>query len=147
MPEEIELHSLKSIDRSLTDMDDRPMIIALHQLGFDGLATNNYKILNVATEVAALIATKLTFICTEGMGNNAVRATGALLLELPGLTRRVRPKKENIFHLRHPFKQPTDAWPYIQKIAKHQGWNPGELYREHIVSDAELTTPVLRSGS
>jgi hypothetical protein len=147
MPEELELHSLKVIDPRLTDMDDRPMIIALHQLDFDGLATNNYKILNVPTEVAALIATKLTFICTEGMGDNAVRATGALLLELPGLTRRVRPDKENIFHLRHVFKQPTDAWPYMQRIAKHHGWNPGELYKEHKVSQEELTTRVLRSGS
>jgi len=41
MPAEIELAALRDIDPRLADMDDRRMIIALHQMGWQGLATNN----------------------------------------------------------------------------------------------------------
>ena len=69
----------------MPELDDRPLIIALHQTGWDGLITNNYKMLDVPGEVAAIVKTKLTVIAVEGLGHDPLRAVGALLLELPGV--------------------------------------------------------------
>ena len=39
---DIELIPLRRIDSRLSTLDDRTLVIALHQLGFPGLVTNNY---------------------------------------------------------------------------------------------------------
>jgi hypothetical protein len=146
MPEEIELAALRDIDPRLTDTNDRKMIIRLYQLGWQGLATNNYKILRQPRELAALIATKLTFICIQGMGDNSVRATGALLLELPGLPQRLKPRVSNVFYVSHSRKQPTDARSYMQQIARRQSIDVTELTNATRVTAAELATSVWDNG-
>ena len=39
----------------LTDLDDRPLMLALRQEGFDWLVTNNYRMLRNPSELAAII--------------------------------------------------------------------------------------------
>jgi hypothetical protein len=77
--------SLHQIDRRLCDLDDRSLLIALRQLGWNGLITNNYRMLAVPHEIAAIIKTRTTVVAVEGLGHDPLRAVGALLLELPGL--------------------------------------------------------------
>lgn len=84
LPSNMHIAHLKSIDRRLSDLDDRSLVIALYQSRWDGLITNNYKMLDVPEEVAAIVKTKLTVIAVEGLGHDPLRAVGALLLELPG---------------------------------------------------------------
>ena len=50
------------------------LFIALHQLGWDGLITNNYKMLDVPTEVAATVKTKAVVVAIEGLGRPAARS-------------------------------------------------------------------------
>ena len=102
LPSNLELQSLHEIDPRLSDLDDRPLIIGLHQLGWDGLITNNYKMLEVPTEIAAIVTTKMIIIAIEGLGHDPLRAVGALLLELPGLPDRLRPRTSNVFRPRLP---------------------------------------------
>lgn len=80
LPADMQIAHLKVIDRRLSDLDDRSLVIALHQSGWDGLITNNYKMLDVPEEVAAIVKTKLTVIAIEGLGHDPLRAVGALLL-------------------------------------------------------------------
>jgi hypothetical protein len=42
---DIELVPLSRIDVRLSSLEDRQLVIALHQLGFPGMVTNNYKML------------------------------------------------------------------------------------------------------
>ena len=77
---DIELIPLRRIDPRLSSLDDRTLVVALHQLGFPGLVTNNYKMLKNPKELAAIVATKLTVFAIEGVGDDPIRATGALLL-------------------------------------------------------------------
>ena len=42
---DIDLIPLRKIDQRLSTLDDRTLVIALQQLGFEGLVTNNYKML------------------------------------------------------------------------------------------------------
>jgi len=63
---DIELIPLRRIDPRLSSLDDRTLVVALHQLGFPGLVTNNYKMLKNPNELAAIVATKLTVFAIEG---------------------------------------------------------------------------------
>ena len=76
---DIELVPLRRIYPRLSSLDDRTLVVALHQLGFPGLVTNNFKMLKNPKELAAIVATKLTVFAIEGVGDDPIRATGTLL--------------------------------------------------------------------
>jgi hypothetical protein len=60
LPDDVEVRSLHQIDRRLSDLEDRSLLIALRQLGWNGLITNNYRMLAVPHEIAAIIKTRTT---------------------------------------------------------------------------------------
>jgi hypothetical protein len=144
LPPTVPLAHLKSIDRRMPELDDRPLIIALHQTSWDGLITNNYKMLDVPSEVAAIVKTKLTVVAVEGLGHDPLRAVGALLLELPGIPTRIRPRHANVFRLAYRQRPPTDAWEYFKAAATRHHRDPDELWREIGVTEEELETPILQ---
>jgi hypothetical protein len=143
LPANLELRSLHEIDPRLSDLDDRPLIIGLHQLGWHGLITNNYKMLDVPTEIAAIVATKMIVVAIEGLGHDPLRAVGALLLELPGLSDRLRPRTSNVFRLAYRRRPPEDAWTYLQRAAERVGQQTDQLWRRVRVSGDELGNAVL----
>ncbi len=141
LPDDVELVHLNHIDRRMSDLSDRALIIALWQAGWDGLVTNNYKMLDIPHEVAAIVKTELTVIAIEGLGHDPIRATGALLLELPGLSRRLRPRRANVFRLKqHPS---TSAWSYFADAARKQNREPQTLWQDVGVFEDELAQPAL----
>lgn len=144
LPQPIELAALKGIDPRLTTLDDRALIIALAQLGWDGLITNNYKMLHTPREVAAIIATKSIFIAVEGLGHDPLRAAGALLLELPGLEARLRADRDNVFLLAYRQRGPRDGWDFLKRTAQHLGVETDDLWSSSRPGRSELTRPVLR---
>jgi len=77
-PENIDLAHLPNIDPRLSDLSDRQLFIALAQLGFDGLVTNNYKMLDVPNEIAAIVKIKSVVVAVEALGHDPIRAVGAL---------------------------------------------------------------------
>ena len=142
LPTDLEVRSLREIDHRLSDLEDRPLFIALHQLGWNGLITNNYKMLDVPSEIAAIVKTKAIVIAVEGLGHDPLRAVGALLLELPGLPERIRPRTSNVFRLAYRRRLPEEAWAYFQRAAQRLDQDPNNLWRRVGVTDAELTRPV-----
>lgn len=104
---DVELITLRDIDARLPTLDDRQLVIALHQLGFPGLVTNNYKMLKNPKELAAIIATRLTVFAIEGVGDDPLRATGALLLDLPGALKKMDTRRPQVFWMkpRNPLPQ------------------------------------------
>jgi hypothetical protein len=143
LPDQLEIKSLRQIDQRLSELDDRPLLIALSQLGWDGLITNNYKMLDVPTELAAIVKTKAVVVAIEGLGHDPLRAVGALLLELPTLEDRIRPRRSNVFRLRYPRRAAEDAWTYFQSAARRLEREPQELWAQVGVSDEELSGPIL----
>lgn len=65
------------------------LLIALHQLGWAGLVTNDYRMLRNPADLAALLRTRLSVFAIEGVGHDPIRATGAVLLDLSGAIRRM----------------------------------------------------------
>lgn len=143
LPEDLELQTLRAIDPRLTALDDRPLIIALHQLGWDGLITNNYKMLYEPHEIAAIVATRSTVVAVEGLGHDPLRAAGALLLELPGLVQRLAPNRSNVFLLRYQRRRPVDGWEFLAQAASRRDEKPDPVWQRHRPSQAELAAPVL----
>lgn len=143
VPSEVKLEHLPRIDRRLSLLGDRKLIIALYQRGFDGLITNNYKMLNDPAEFAAIIATKSVLVAVEGLGHDPIRAAGALLMELPGLPSRIRPRRGNVIRLRFTQRRADDAWDYLARVAEQRGRPAADLWAEVKVTDEEMTEPVL----
>ena len=143
LPSDIELDHVAGIDPRLSPLSDRELIIALRQLGYDGLVTNNYKMLYVPEEIAAIIKTKAVVVAVKALGHDPIRAVGALLLELPGLTNRLRPNVSNVFMLGYEQRRPQDGWTYLQKAARRHGDTAEELWRSVQVSDEEASRPIL----
>ncbi len=144
LPDQLEMRSLQQIDPRLTRLDDRPLIIALRQLGWDGLITNNYRMLYEPHEVAAIVATRSTVVAVEGLGHDPLRAAGAVLLELPGLEQRLVANRSNVFLLRYQQRRPDDGWKFLARAAERRGEKPNAVWQQHRPSKAELTVPVLQ---
>lgn len=120
LPSGMELTHLTQIDARLSDVSDRQLFIALYQMGWDGLVTNNWRMLNIENEVAAIVKTKATVIALKGMGDDPIRPAGALLLELPGLATRVKPGRSNVFLLNYDHRMAEDGWTWLTKVAERR---------------------------
>ena len=138
LPADLELGTLRRIDPGLATLDDRTLFLRLYHLGWHGLVTNNYKMLGVAAELAAMIRVQAVVVAVEGLGHDPLRAAGALLLELPGLSRRIVPRRSNIVRLSYRHRTPENARDYLRRVAEHQGRDPGVLWQEVLVDEAEF---------
>lgn len=140
---DIRLVPLRTIDTRLPTLDDRQLVIALHQLGYPGLVTNNYKMLKNPKELAAIIATRLTVFAIEGVGDDPIRATGAVLLDLPGALKRMDTRRAQVFWRRPRSPRPEDPMDLFERAAAHEHRDPAEFLREVEVTAEELAVRVL----
>ena len=143
---DVELLPTGHIDRRLTNLGNRELALALYQLGYRRLVTNNYRMLQHPVELAAIIKTKLSIFAIEGLGDDPIRATGALLLDLPSAVNAVEAGRPGIFWLRPRVPQPNDPWDLLKQLTHRQHEDVGDPYQQVAVSDDELATPVLASG-
>ena len=139
----INLIPTRRIDGRLPRLGDRELVIALHQIGYRGLVKNNYRMLQNPMELAALIKTKLSVFAIQGVGDDPVRATGALLLDLRSAAKVMEAGGRGIFWLRPRSPRPQDPWALFERTAQQRKQNARQLYEEVRVSDVELATPLL----
>lgn len=144
---DVELLPIRQIDSRLTQIGDRQLILALHQLGFQGLVTNNYRMLQNPVELAAIIKTQLSVFAIQGLGDDPIRATGALLLDLPSAVKALESGRSGVFWLRPRSPQPRDPWELLRSLAKRRQEDVAELYRQVAVSNTELATPIFGSAT
>jgi hypothetical protein len=115
---DVRLVPLREIDRRLPRLDDRPLLIALHRLGLQGLVTNNYRILKNPKELAAILKTRVTVFAIEGAGDDPIRATGALLRDLPGALRKMDPNRAQVFWMRPRNPTAQDPWSLLERESR-----------------------------
>lgn len=133
----MKLVPLRKIRSDLTDMPDRRLLLALDRLGWVGLVTNNYKMMQNPYEIAGLLKTKLTLFVIEGVGHDPIRATGAVLLDLPGALKRRHRDRAEVFWMRPRNPEPRKPWDLFAAAAGRAHRNTRELYDELRVSDDE----------
>ena len=126
-----ELKTLHQIDPRLSDLDDRPLILVLDSWGWDGFVSNNYKMTNQAHEVSAIIHTKCVAIFTQALGDDPIRATGAVLLQLPRIEHRLKKNQDNVLMLNHRYRTPTSGWDYLKAIEGKTGVSANDLWTQH----------------
>jgi hypothetical protein len=140
---DVNLLPLRRIDERLADLDDRQLVIALHQLGYPGFVTSNYKMLQNPRELAAVIATGLTVFAIEDVGHDPLRATGALLLDLPSAIKAMESGSKGVFSFGPRSPRAKNPQEMFNRMAARRIVSPKELLKEVAVSQYELTTPVL----
>lgn len=144
LPGDIEIRSIRDIDPRLSNFSDRDLVLCLSELGWDGLISNNYKIVNNPDEIAAFVGTKMIGIFTKQMGQDPIRAAGTLLLELPGLADRLQPGRSNIFMLKFDHRAPRPAWEYLAEIGTRHGVETSKLWSEYKPLQGEGNAAVAR---
>jgi hypothetical protein len=138
--DEAELVPMVEIDPRLTESDDDwRILLSLHQRGgWDGLITTNSGMLSLPRELAVLMQTKLSLVVAEESGHDPLRATGLLLLHLPGICRDTTTKPQ-VWRLRAPGRRPAiDPWEELARVADRQGERPADLYAEGKLSRSDL---------
>ncbi|HEY5879521.1 MAG TPA: hypothetical protein VIU11_11450 [Nakamurella sp.] len=143
LPPTLQLSHLKAIDRRMPELDDRLLIIALHQTGWDGLITNNYKMLDVPAEVAAIVKTKLTSHRGRKPGARSVEGRWRVAARAPQHPQANPTKHANVLRLAYRQRPPTDTWERFKAAAARRHRDPDELWREIGFTDQELETPIL----
>lgn len=136
------LVAIRDIDVRLAEFDDDAMIVALHQLGYGCLVTTD-RMLYDAVTLVAIEQTRFTVGVIEGVGDDPIRAVGALLLDLLPVLRKRAAHKPQIFRLRprSPAPEPTDR--YLRRAAEHRATSLETLRDAHRRSFAELKRPLL----
>ncbi|MGB9112286.1 MAG: hypothetical protein WCF24_06125 [Acidimicrobiales bacterium] len=103
----------------------------------EGLVTNNYKMLRSLSELAAICSTHLTIVAIQRLGDDATRASGAILLDLPGIMRRRKPGTAQVSWMRPRDPAPQKPWDVFKLAAVRAKRDAVELYDELRVTTAE----------
>jgi hypothetical protein len=140
---DVRLVPLADIHPHLPTLDDRPLLVALHQLGWTGLVTAHHRMLRNPRTLAAVLKTRITVFAVDGVDDDPLRALGAVLLDLPAALRRVDPTASQVFWMRPRKPQPESPWALFQDAARRHHRDATELYAELLVSSAEITDPVV----
>lgn len=138
---DITLIPMRDIDPALTDLDDRPLMLALRQEGFDWLVTNNYRMLRNPYELAGIMKARMKVFAIEAVGDDPLRGTGAVLLDLSGALRRSTPNRAEVFWSRPRNPDSKAPWDLFKQAAAHQHTDASLLYEDVKVTTEELTRP------
>ena len=103
-PTGLAVSALKDIGPDLTrNHDDWEIFRALHARGdVDGFITNDAAILHLSRKMVMLSQTQLTLVVTEGVGGDALGATGLIMLHLTEIAKQNHPSIFALFHYRQP---------------------------------------------
>lgn len=138
-----ELVPVGDIDPRLPLADDWELLLALSQRGFDGLATQDAKMLNLPKELLVIERTKLKVIAIESTGHQPVAATGILLAHLDRLRAQADPRRAQVWRLSVKLGQPLDPGDILNNVAGHLHASPSHLRRDHALSPAEMVADPL----
>ena len=90
-----------------------------------------------------MLKTKLNIFAVEGVGDDPIRATGALLLDLRPAVNAIESGRTGVFWLRPRSPQPQDPWELFERAAKNHSEDAAVLYEQVKVSDADLEAIIL----
>jgi hypothetical protein len=129
----IELVSLEKIDARLPDFeDDWRILLALHHHNrdWDGMITNDARILDLPTELAVLEYTRLTLVAPQSVGHDPVRSTGLVLAHIVNISNQTTRAKPQVWRLHGRTPTADDPDRFMAKHADHQGVDPIELRKQ-----------------
>lgn len=135
-----ELVPISKIDDRMPGLDDWEVLLALHQheRNFDGLITQDGRMLNLERELSVLVQTKLTLVIAMKSGDSPVKATGLLFAYLAGICNRTDQSKPQVWRLNAAERSGDPAWDHLMRLADKRQVNAQELYDRARLTTAEL---------
>ncbi len=105
---ELELVSIREFAPELTGerVEDWQVIVGLRQRGAEGLVTCDDSMIEIAQVVAVIEQTKFSVVTCRAAGDDALKASGMLLTQLPAVGRRHDNDKPLVWRLHVPEQQP-----------------------------------------
>lgn len=134
----VELTSVGDIDARLPLAEDWQLLLALSQKGYDGLVTQDARMLSLPKELLVIERTKLKVIAIEATGHQPVAATGILLAHLDRLRAQVDPKRAQVWRLSVKLGPSETPGECLNRAAAHSHVSPAQLRRDHAPSAAEM---------
>lgn len=132
----LELLSLRDLDPKLGTLGDRDLMVRLHRKHrCPGLITDNYLMLNHLDVLAVIKQLNFHLIACEAVGDDALKASGLLLLHLDDIASEYAPDTSQVWVLRHKKVSPMDFDAHINRVQTRGG---GGLVKDHFLSAAEL---------
>jgi hypothetical protein len=137
---EAELVPLREVDAQLAEIDDWEVLLALHHhpREWDGLITNDHRMLNLPREMAVLRQANLTVVVAHDSGHDPIKATGLLFTHLGYIARSTRPDEAQVWELQARNRPGNDAWHYLERIAGHRSIDTDALWDESRLTNAEF---------
>lgn len=124
----------QEIDVELAELEDHDLVYELARQRWPIMVTANYKMLLDASVLVALHDTKLTLFSIEGVGDDPVLATGALLRDLLPAIRKLSAKGQ-VFRSRPTAPAPTSPLDLLANLAGRQDRDVQQLLDQHRVRD------------
>jgi hypothetical protein len=115
------LVTINEFDPKLAELDDHSLIRRLHESGeWDGLITNDKRMLSVPESAIALCQTKLTLVAAVGQGHDPVTASGLVLASIDNIAKRTRREVPQFWLLQAKANEHRDPWIELRNIARHK---------------------------
>ncbi len=140
MPE-AELVPIQTIDNRMVHLDDWQVLLALyaHEADWDGMITADANMLGLPRELAVLLQTRLTLVVAEAAGDDPLKASGMIILHLPGICKLTDSMTPQVWRLRSPRSKPLKPWKLLEDVASRQDLTAPVLYDQWKLSETELT--------
>jgi hypothetical protein len=122
------LATIGEIDPSLANLDDDVLIRRVGEMGdWDGLITNDKRMLSIPEAIVALCQTRLTLVVASGIGHDPVTASGLVLASIDNIAKRTRRDVAQLWLLNANAKEHTDPWSKLRDVARHLKMTDVEL--------------------
>lgn len=142
MMPQVELVAIADIDPAFAELDDWELFLALHHSRqWDGLVTNDDRLLALPKEMTVLSQTRLTLVIAKGERDSPVRSVGLLLAHLGHICHHTQPDRAQVWRLTVAQKNYDDPRMYLEKIAGKSLTTVDDLVRKHKLSAKELQAP------
>jgi len=140
MTPNVELVAIAAIDQGFAELDDWELFVALHrhEQPWDGLVTNDDKLLALEKEMTVLSQTNLTLVVAKGEGDSPIRAVGLLLCHLNHICHHTRPDRAQVWLLRVAQKNYDEPRTYLERIASKKGTTVEAIVRTHKLKARDL---------
>lgn len=109
-------------DASLAEVDDWELVIRASRLGMAAVVTNDYNMLRQPGVLLAARWGRISIVAIESLGHDPIRATGAFLLDLTAIARRIaKSDKALVFRVNHQSPGPIPIQDEFKEWAESQG--------------------------
>jgi hypothetical protein len=133
----VDLVPVRKIRTDFSTLKDWELILELHKdtsQRWDGLISNDDKMLSLAKEMTVLSQSRLTLVIIKGYGHDPVRATGVLLSHLDHICHHTSDEEGQIWRLAVTQKMPDSPTDYLERIADRTGISARTLFTQNKVS-------------